>query len=48
VEVRRRQAGTEKAAQLLGFRTTFTLEDGLKQLIEWRQPNRAMTVAMVG
>jgi UDP-glucose 4-epimerase len=50
VEVRRRQAATEKAAKLLGFRSTVTLEDGLKQLIEWRNSTRAsdMAAAVVG
>ena len=48
VEVRSRQAATEKAERLLGFRTTVTLEDGLKQLIEWRNSNRVMSAAVVG
>lgn len=48
VEVRRRQAGTEKAERLLGFRTTVALEDGLKQLIEWRNSTRLMSAAVVG
>jgi UDP-glucose 4-epimerase len=50
VEVRTRQAATEKAAKLLDFRSTVTLEDGLKQLIEWRNSTRAsdMAAAVVG
>jgi len=44
VEVRRRQAGTEKAEKLLGFRAQVALEDGLKQLIAWRNSSRLAAV----
>ena len=48
VEVRSRQAGTEKAEKMLGFRSTVTLADGLKELIEWRNSNRVLSAAVVG
>jgi UDP-glucose 4-epimerase len=39
VQVRR--AAVQKAAELLGFRSTVALEEGLQQLIVWRQSVRA-------
>ena len=48
VDVRSRQAATQKAEKMLGFRSSVTLEDGLKQLIEWRNSNRMMSAAVVG
>lgn len=47
VEVRSRQAATEKAEAMLSFRSTLTLEEGLKRLIEWRNSNRMMSAAVV-
>ncbi len=38
--VRRRQASVAKAEGMLGFRASVTLEDGLRQLIRWRQASR--------
>lgn len=38
--VARRLADTTKAEQLLGFRATVGLEDGLKRLVEWWRVNR--------
>jgi UDP-glucose 4-epimerase len=35
--VRSRKSSTEKAEKLLGFRATASLEQGLRELIEWRQ-----------
>jgi UDP-glucose 4-epimerase len=43
VEVRRRQAATEKAKRLLGFEATVTLEEGLKQLIAWHNSRSVMS-----
>lgn len=34
--VTRRQASTEKAAHLLGFKANISLEEGLQKLIDWR------------
>jgi UDP-glucose 4-epimerase len=34
--VTRRRAAIEKAEKMLGFRATISLEEGLRQLIEWR------------
>jgi UDP-glucose 4-epimerase len=40
--VPRRLAATEKAEQLLGFRSTVSLEQGLRELVEWwRSEHRA-------
>lgn len=42
--VTRRRAATEKAEKMLGFRSTIDLEEGLRQLIEWRNSEtRAIT-----
>jgi len=35
--VRRRLGGVERAATQLGFRATTDLEEGVRQLVEWRQ-----------
>jgi UDP-glucose 4-epimerase len=40
--VQRRRAATEKAEKMLGFKATVTLEQGLRELIEWRQATKAM------
>lgn len=36
-----RQAAVEKASELLGFRTTVSLEQGLRRLVEWRRAVRS-------
>jgi UDP-glucose 4-epimerase len=41
--VQRRRAATEKAEKMLGFKATVTLEQGLRELIEWRQATKAMS-----
>jgi UDP-glucose 4-epimerase len=41
--VPRRLASTEKAERLLGFRATISLEDGLRELVEWWRLQRAGT-----
>jgi len=38
--VPRRLASTEKARQLLGFESTVTLPEGLRELVAWRQGQR--------
>ena len=38
--VSRRLASTEKAARMLGFSTTVSMEDGLRGLVEWWQEQR--------
>jgi UDP-glucose 4-epimerase len=44
--VPRRLAATEKAERLLGFRSTVSLEQGLRELVEWwRNERRASAVA---
>jgi len=40
--VSRRLASTEKAASLLGFTATVSLEEGLRGLVEWWQQQRVM------
>ncbi|HLH06302.1 MAG TPA: NAD-dependent epimerase/dehydratase family protein [Terriglobales bacterium] len=42
--VTRRRAAIDKAEKMLGFRSTISLEDGLRRLIEWRN-REARTVA---
>jgi UDP-glucose 4-epimerase len=44
--VQRRRAAVEKADRMLGFRTTVSLEEGLRELIQWRKA--AKTPAVVG
>jgi UDP-glucose 4-epimerase len=41
--VTRRLADTRKAAQLLGFETQISLDDGLRDLVEWWRQERAAT-----
>ncbi len=40
--VQRRQASTEKAEKLLGFKVEISLEQGLGELIQWRQNAKVM------
>jgi UDP-glucose 4-epimerase len=40
--VQRRRAAIEKAEQMLGFRAAVTVEQGLSELIRWRQTTKAM------
>ena len=35
--VRRRLGGVQRAAEQLGFRATVDLEEGIRQLVAWRQ-----------
>lgn len=46
--VQRRRADVEKAERLLGFRSTTSLEDGLRELIRWRQVTKAATQVGAG
>ena len=39
-----RRAATEKAERMLGFRAEVSLEDGLRELIRWRQTAKAAAV----
>jgi UDP-glucose 4-epimerase len=45
--VQRRRAAVEKAAQMLGFRTEVSLEQGLMEFIRWRQAARTASAAAV-
>jgi UDP-glucose 4-epimerase len=45
--VQRRCAATEKAERILGFKATTTLEQGLRQIIPWRQARKAVEAAVV-
>jgi UDP-glucose 4-epimerase len=45
--VRMRQAETEKAERLLGFKAEITLEEGLRRLIKWRQQSRSTVERLV-
>jgi UDP-glucose 4-epimerase len=45
--VQRRRAAVEKADRMLGFRATASLEQGLSELIRWRQAVKAMPAAVV-
>jgi UDP-glucose 4-epimerase len=40
--VARRCADTTKAAELLGFRASVSLEEGLRRLVDWWQANRSI------
>lgn len=44
--VQRRLASIDKAEKLLGFRSTVSLEDGLHELIRWRNSAKAATMAV--
>lgn len=44
--VQARRAGVEKAARLLGFRANVSLQEGLQELICWRQSMRAVPAAV--
>jgi UDP-glucose 4-epimerase len=41
--VRRRLGGVQRAAAHLGFRATVDLEEGIRQLVAWRQAELCMT-----
>jgi UDP-glucose 4-epimerase len=43
--VSRRLADTTKAEQMLGFKATISLEEGLASLVEWWQANKGVTQA---
>jgi UDP-glucose 4-epimerase len=43
--VPRRLAATEKAERLLGFRSTVSLEQGLRELVEWWRNERRASAA---
>jgi UDP-glucose 4-epimerase len=40
--VARRCADTTKAAELLGFRSSIGLEEGLQRLVDWWRVNRTV------
>jgi UDP-glucose 4-epimerase len=45
--VQRRRAAVEKADRMLGFRATVSLEQGLRELIRWRESAKAMAEPVV-
>jgi UDP-glucose 4-epimerase len=45
--VQRRRASIDKAAQVLGFRSEVPLEQGLMELIRWRQRVKSVATAVV-
>jgi UDP-glucose 4-epimerase len=45
--VQRRRAATEKADGMLGFHAAVTLEDGLRELIRWREESQTPAVVTV-
>ena len=45
--VQRRRAAIEKAEKMLGFRAAVTVEEGLRELIRWRESAKAAAVAGV-
>src|SRR5271166_1399058 len=45
--VQRRRAAVEKADKMLGFRATVTLEQGLRELLRWRQDTKTTAAAVV-
>lgn len=45
--VQRRRASVEKAATMLGFRAATSLEDGLREMIEWRRQAKAISPVAV-
>jgi UDP-glucose 4-epimerase len=46
--VQRRRAATGKAEATLGFKAEVTLEEGLRELIRWRQAERLMPAVAAG
>jgi len=40
--VTRRLADTSKAQQVLGFRASIDLEEGLRRLVDWWRANRTV------
>lgn len=44
--VQARRAGVEKAARLLGFRADVCLQDGLQELIRWRQSAKGVPITV--
>jgi UDP-glucose 4-epimerase len=46
--VQTRRAATEKAEKMLGFKAQVSLEQGLRELIQWRETSKAMHVDVVG
>ena len=46
--VQKRRAAVEKADRMLGFRATVSLEQGLRELIRWRDAVKAMAAPVVG
>jgi UDP-glucose 4-epimerase len=45
--VQRRRAAVDKAEKLLGFRSTVSLEEGLRELINWRQAAKMSSAVAV-
>lgn len=45
--VQRRRAATEKAERMLGFKAAISLEEGLQQLIRWRNSTLEMSMAPI-
>jgi len=45
--VQRRRAAVEKADRMLGFKTSVSLEQGLRELIRWREAAKAMAAPVV-
>jgi UDP-glucose 4-epimerase len=45
--VQRRRAAVDKAEKLLGFRSTVSLEQGLRELIDWRHAAKASSIVAV-
>ena len=45
--VQRRRAAIEKADKMLGFRATVPLEQGMRELIRWRQASKALASTAV-
>jgi len=46
--VKRRQASPEKAEKILGFKAMTTIEEGLQELIRWREERKAADLAVAG